>query len=506
MDDLFLNSLSLEARNILVLVQGGTIHIEHENITAKGLIDIENAINFHLNWFKTIDLNNIPRHKLDFTIQKIQTLLMMTSVYNTLAPDNPTANKVQQFVNNAPEQLIQKSNWVDTILTPPPPNKKRKYHKVLFYGAELNRGRLDISACLGLINACFIFSQHKYTPEHQTPYIDDINFYFGMASLILPFVNLSILANQFWKKYSHDLASDHKTKQLDLLWQQKRLTFLKNFLNLIINTTTFLIAILELFPMQFYFASINIGLDFAFYCWDYYEKNYNYLIQRGQEFITLEETLPDTYNLIYYDAYLKMNPKDRIKYLCDIYEQIFNDSTIKDKEACLFLIISMISNEQKNTTATYKFYLELLTFSLMIITLLVIQHSVFPALNAELTMMMGLLMLYIYHGLKSVIIENPIQINQNCVVLQDSQNKSIYLKNGEISQDYLFGHCSSFDLQLVANVGVKLALPVIGMVMLLNMAPALAIPIFISLSICIKLAEISLKPPPNPDLESIPAK
>jgi hypothetical protein len=327
-----------------------------------------------------------------------------------------------------------------------------------------------------------------------------------MVSLILPFVNLGILANQFWKKYCNDLASDFKTKQFDLLWQQKRLSFLKNFLNLTLNITTFLIGILELFPMHFYFASINVGLDFAFYCWDYHEKNYNYIIQRQQEFTNLEQKLPDDYNLIYFEKYLTLKPDDRIEYLCEIYEKTLADSALADKEACLFLILSMISNEQKNKTITNKFYLEFITFSLMLITLLVIQHTVFPSLDPELTMMMGLLMLYIYHGLKSIIIENPIQVNQHFIELQDSEGKSIYLKGGEISQDSSFGRCASFDLQLILNVGVKIALPVIGMIMLLNMAPTLAIPLFVSLSICIKLAEISLKKPPNPDLEPIPAK
>jgi hypothetical protein len=504
MDDVFLKSLSPEAQKILALVQGENINIKREHITAKGLIDIENAINFHLNWVKTIDLK-MPRDKRDFILHKIQTLLMMSSVYNTLAPDNPTANKVQNFASTIPLPLLKKLSLVEKTQTPPP-IKKRKYHQMLFYGAELNRGRLDISACLGLINACFIYSQKNYTQNHPTPYIADINFYFGMVSLILPFVNLGILANQFWKKYCNDLASDFKTKQFDLLWQQKRLSFLKNFLNLTLNITTFLIGILELFPMHFYFASINVGLDFAFYCWDYHEKNYNYIIQRQQEFTNLEQKLPDDYNLIYFEKYLTLKPDDRIEYLCEIYEKTLADSALADKEACLFLILSMISNEQKNKTITNKFYLEFITFSLMLITLLVIQHTVFPSLDPELTMMMGLLMLYIYHGLKSIIIENPIQVNQHFIELQDSEGKSIYLKGGEISQDSSFGRCASFDLQLILNVGVKIALPVIGMIMLLNMAPTLAIPLFVSLSICIKLAEISLKKPPNPDLEPIPAK
>ena len=506
MDDIFLKSLSPEAQKILTLVQGDMMNIKSENITTKGLIDIENAINFHLNWLKTINLNKIPKDKRDFTLQKIKTLLMMSSVYNTLAPDNPIANKVQQFVNSAPISIIRELDIIEKTKNPQPPTKKRKYHQILFYGAELNRGRLDISACLGLINACFIYSQDKYTTAHPTPYVTDINFYLGMVSLILPLVNMGVLANQFWKKYSNDLASDYKTKQLDLLWQQKRLSFLKNFLNLTLNIATFLIGILELFPMQFYFAAINIGLDFAFYCWDYHEKNYNYIIQRQKEFTNLERIIPDNYNPLFFEEYLKLSAEERIKYLCEIYNKTLYDKDIEDKEDCLFLILSMISNEQKNKNITNKFYLECITFSLMLIALLVIQHTVFPSLDPELTLMTGLLMLYIYHGMKSIIMENPIQVNQNFIELQDSQGEAIYLKGGEMTHDPTFGHNASLDLQLILNVSVKIALPVLGMVMLLNMAPALAIPLFVSLAICIKLFEIASKKPPNPDLEPLPAK
>ena len=142
----------------------------------------------------------------------------------------------------------------------------------------------------------------------------------------------------------------------------------------------------------------------------------------------------------------------------------------------------------------------------MLITLLIVQHTVFPSLDPELTLMMGLMMLYIYHGLKSIIIENPIQVNQHCIELKDSQNEPLFLKSGEMSRDPSFGRCSSFDLQLILNLSVKIALPVIGMMMLLNMAPTLAIPLFVSISICMKLAEISLKKPPNFVPEPIPTK
>lgn len=504
MDKNLLESLSPEAQKILGLVEGNEFLFNPEKISIQGLLDIEASIRFHLKWLNNIDLEQPLKQQYPFVIQKIQNLLLLNAVYNTILPENQVQISVQTFINKIPRLMLHDINNLQTTEQPPPPLKKKSYQKWLFYGAELNRGRLDISACLSLVNACFVFSRSDYTSDHPLPYVADINFSFGLVSLILPFLNLGTLIYQYHEKYLKDLESNFKTLQSDVFFQQKRQTFYKNIINLTLNISTFLISILDLFPMHFYFAFINIGIDFVFYSWDFYEKHLQFLKLQEQQYQNLQNLLSSSPKLLNFEDYLKKSNVERTRYLVDIYNNTQKNPS-KNQDDCLYQIILLITEEQKNINAQKKLLLEMITILVMFAVLIIAQNILFPGLNPELTFLTGLLILYIYHSLKSLLIENPIvKLKQSSIELLDTNGNVFYLKGGEISRDQTFEDNAFFNLEVIQTLGIKLALPICGIVMLQFIAPELAIPIFFALAICIKLFELSSKKPTN--LEAVPSK
>lgn len=498
MDENLLKSLSPEAVRIMNLVQGDELIFKSGVVTTQGLFDIEESIQFHLKWLNAIDLNQAQKPH-PFIVQKIKNLLLLNAVYNTLVPENQIIKSVQTLIDKIPDAWLHQIDNLKIIDTPPPPTQHKSYPKWLFYGAELNRGRLDISSCLALVNACFIYSRSDYTQNHPLPYVANINFSLGMVSFILPFINLGTLIYQFHEKYLKDLEADFKTLQSDMFFLQKRQTFYKNLINLTLNVTTFLIDILNLFPMNFYFAFLNIGIDFIFYCWDFYDKHIHFLRDREQQYQLIQFE-----NVKMFDEYVKNNSQERIHYLTQLYKDVYS-SQVPNKEEKLFHIISLISAEQKYANSQRKLQLEMATLFIMFGVLIVAQNILFPGLNPELTFMTGLLMLYIYHGLKSLLIENPIvQLKQSCIKLKNINHETIYLKGGKISKDPSSNNNSYFNLEVLQTLGIKIALPVLGLIMLQFTAPQLAIPLFLAIALCIKLFELASKTPPT--LEAVKVK